>query len=156
MGDFQSCDGKSGKADTVKDKQRQFCDLWSEIGNVQLEDNKQDKGTAQSAIPRINPSGDNMTGAGMCCPLIMSREIPLPSSGISIHVPLKEAGFPPLYYKEEISRTALEDTLLRRFSEELEKISFKAKGSGKVTGVHDQMRTGNIGTAPACVLQRRN
>ena len=48
LGDFQSCDGKSGKADTVKDKQRQFCDLWSEIGNVQLEDNKQDKGTAQS------------------------------------------------------------------------------------------------------------
>ena len=52
-------------------------------------------------------------------------------SGISIHVPLKEAGFLPLYYKEEISRIALEDTLLRRFSEELEKISFKAKGSGK-------------------------
>ena len=42
-------------------------------------------------------------------------------SGISIHVPLKEAGFLPLYYKEEISRIALEDTLLRRFSEELEK-----------------------------------
>ena len=47
LGDFQSCDGKSVKTDTVKDKQRQYCDLWSGIGNVQLEDNKQDKGTAQ-------------------------------------------------------------------------------------------------------------
>lgn len=52
-------------------------------------------------------------------------------SGVSVHIPLKETGFPELYYKEEVSRTALEDILLRRFGTELEKISFKARGSGK-------------------------
>ncbi|MCD8157138.1 MAG: ABC-ATPase domain-containing protein, partial [Clostridiales bacterium] len=46
-------------------------------------------------------------------------------------IPMKKAGFPEEYWREDYSRIALEDCLLRRFSQGLAKCSFKAKGSGK-------------------------
>lgn len=52
-------------------------------------------------------------------------------SNVSVEIPMKKAGFPELYWKEEYARTALEDCLLRRFSKKLQDFSFKAKGSGK-------------------------
>lgn len=52
-------------------------------------------------------------------------------SGVSIHIPLKKAHFPEKYYAETHTRTALEDTILRRFASELNAVSFKAGGSGK-------------------------
>ncbi len=52
-------------------------------------------------------------------------------SHVSVSVGLQQAGFPREYYQEETERTALEDALLRRFGEEMRRISFHAKGSGK-------------------------
>ncbi len=52
-------------------------------------------------------------------------------SSLSVVVPMTKAQFPGEYRKEAYARTALEDALLRKFSEEIAKYSFKAKGSGK-------------------------
>jgi predicted ABC-class ATPase len=52
-------------------------------------------------------------------------------SNLSVEIPLKKAGFPAEYYRENYSKTALEDALLRRFSDKIQEYSFKAKGSGK-------------------------
>ncbi len=52
-------------------------------------------------------------------------------SSLSVTIPIKKTGFPELYYQEEYSRIALEDALLRKFSEKIQDYSFKAKGSGK-------------------------
>ena len=52
-------------------------------------------------------------------------------SHVSVSVGLQQAGFPQEYYREKAERTALEDALLRRFAEEIRRISFHAKGSGK-------------------------
>lgn len=52
-------------------------------------------------------------------------------SNLSVVIPMKKAGFPEEYWREDYSRIALEDCLLRRFSQGLAKCSFKAKGSGK-------------------------
>ncbi|MCD8109948.1 MAG: ABC-ATPase domain-containing protein [Clostridiales bacterium] len=52
-------------------------------------------------------------------------------SNLSVEIPMRRTGFPELYWKEDYARTALEDCILRRFSDALSKNSFKAKGSGK-------------------------
>ncbi len=52
-------------------------------------------------------------------------------SSLSVTVPMAKAGFPPEYWAESYTRTALEDALLRKFSGEIARYSFKAKGSGK-------------------------
>lgn len=52
-------------------------------------------------------------------------------SKVSIHIDGKKAGFPPEMIQQEYTRIALEDALIRRFGKEIEKYSFKAKGSGK-------------------------
>ena len=62
-------------------------------------------------------------------------------SSVSISIPLKKAGFPELYYRETYSRTALEDALLRRFADKIQKNSFQAKGSGK-SGLISSSRPG--------------
>ena len=51
-------------------------------------------------------------------------------SKLSIRVDGKTAGFPPELYRLPCQRVALEDGLLRRFGEEAERASFRAKGSG--------------------------
>lgn len=52
-------------------------------------------------------------------------------SGLSIHIKGSVAGFPRDYYDEKHKRIALQDDLLRQFGRQVERISFKAKGSGK-------------------------
>lgn len=52
-------------------------------------------------------------------------------SQVSISIPIAFTKFPEKYYANSVSKTALEDILLRRFSAMLSKISFQAKGSGK-------------------------
>ncbi len=52
-------------------------------------------------------------------------------SKVSVRIEGAKAGFPAEMMKETYTRTALEDALIRRFGKEIEKYSFKAKGSGK-------------------------
>ena len=52
-------------------------------------------------------------------------------SKVSIHIDGKKAGFPQEMIQQEYTRIALEDALIRQFGREIEKYSFKAKGSGK-------------------------
>lgn len=52
-------------------------------------------------------------------------------SKVSVHVKGDVAGFPKELYQMKCRRIALCDYLLRQFGRELEKVSFKAKGSGK-------------------------
>ncbi len=52
-------------------------------------------------------------------------------SKVSVHIKGRTAGFPAELYNMDCRRVALQDYLLRRFWQELEKVSFKAKGSGK-------------------------
>ncbi len=69
-------------------------------------------------------------------------------SNLSVTVPMGKAEFPREYWTEEYARTALEDALLRKFSGEITKCSFKAKGSGK---------SGLIGTSrPGQEIMRRS
>ncbi len=69
-------------------------------------------------------------------------------SSLSVIVPMAKAGFPKEYWDKEYARTALEDALLRRFSGEVARYSFKAKGSGK---------SGLIGTSrPGQEILRRS
>lgn len=55
------------------------------------------------------------------------------ASPSSLHVEIahKDAGFPEVYYREDCSRIALQDYLVRRVAEQFEQYNFKAKGSGK-------------------------
>lgn len=52
-------------------------------------------------------------------------------SKVSIHVRGKRAGFPEHLYQKDCRRIAVQDCLLRQFARQVEKVSFKAKGSGK-------------------------
>lgn len=52
-------------------------------------------------------------------------------SKISVFISHKLAGFPAEYYDHPWKKTALEDYLLRCFSQEIARFNFKAKGSGK-------------------------
>ena len=54
-----------------------------------------------------------------------------PPSKISILVEGKQAGFPSHLYEKKCRRIALQDYLLRYFRHELEKVSYKAHGTGK-------------------------
>ncbi|MDO4468833.1 MAG: ABC-ATPase domain-containing protein [Bacillota bacterium] len=52
-------------------------------------------------------------------------------SHLSIQVPAKTAGFPEFCFSTKAVRIAMQDYLLRKFSQQLSIYSFKAKGSGK-------------------------
>lgn len=52
-------------------------------------------------------------------------------SKVSVLLSGKSAGFPENLWKEKCRRIALQDYLLRQFGKRIEKVSFKAKGSGK-------------------------
>ena len=52
-------------------------------------------------------------------------------SRLSVQIDGAKAAFPPAYYKEKHCRIALQDYLNRLFYQEIEKYTFKAKGSGK-------------------------
>ena len=52
-------------------------------------------------------------------------------SRLSVQIDGAKAAFPPAYYREKHCRIALQDYLNRLFYKEIEKYTFKAKGSGK-------------------------
>ncbi|MDD6481055.1 MAG: ABC-ATPase domain-containing protein [Lachnospiraceae bacterium] len=52
-------------------------------------------------------------------------------SCVSIFVEQKDSGFPEFCRKDELTRTALADFLTRRFEEQVNHYTFRAKGSGK-------------------------
>ena len=69
---------------------------------------------------QLNPAIDHVQGDPFASP-----------SKVSIHVEGKRAGFPVESYNQYHKRIALQDHLLRKFSQEIEQFNFKAKGSGK-------------------------
>lgn len=52
-------------------------------------------------------------------------------SHISVKITHKTAGFPPAYYKDSLTRTTLADYLTRQFEQQVNRFTFRAKGSGK-------------------------
>ena len=52
-------------------------------------------------------------------------------SHITVSVSHRDAGFPDDYYKDKLTRTTLSDYLTRRFEQQINQYSFRAKGSGK-------------------------
>lgn len=52
-------------------------------------------------------------------------------SKVSIHLPYQRSGYPRSFLSTPTRQTALEDYLVRQFSQEISHFNFKAKGSGK-------------------------
>ena len=52
-------------------------------------------------------------------------------SHISVKISHKEAGFPAEYYKDSLTRITLADFLTRQFEKQVNRYTFRAKGSGK-------------------------
>lgn len=52
-------------------------------------------------------------------------------SHIRVHISHKQAAFPPSFYKDRTTATALCDFLTRQFERQVERYTFRAKGSGK-------------------------
>lgn len=52
-------------------------------------------------------------------------------SHISVRISHKDAGFPVDYYKNQLTRTTLADFLTRQFEQQVNRYTFRAKGSGK-------------------------
>lgn len=52
-------------------------------------------------------------------------------SHISVKISHKEAGFPTAYYKDKLTRITLADYLTRQFEQQVNRYTFRAKGSGK-------------------------
>lgn len=52
-------------------------------------------------------------------------------SSVSVEIPLKLAAFPVDYYQTSYTRIALQDYLTRQFEQQVNRYSFRAKGSGK-------------------------
>lgn len=52
-------------------------------------------------------------------------------SSISVKISHKAAGFPQAYYKDRLTKTTLGDYLTRRFEQQVNHYTFRAKGSGK-------------------------
>lgn len=52
-------------------------------------------------------------------------------SHVSVKISHKTAGFPVQYYKDSLTRTTLADYLTRQFEQQVNRYTFRAKGSGK-------------------------
>lgn len=52
-------------------------------------------------------------------------------SHVSVKISHKTAGFPAQYYKDRLTRTTLADYLTRQFEQQVNRYTFRAKGSGK-------------------------
>lgn len=77
-------------------------------------------------------------------------------SKVSIHVRGKRAGFPEHLYQKDCRRIAVQDCLLRQFARQVEKVSFKAKGSGK-SGLMAVSRPGQeVLERSACQMDAKN
>lgn len=77
-------------------------------------------------------------------------------SKVSIVVAGKRAGFPEDLWKERCRRIALQDYVLRQFGKKIEKVSFKAKGSGK-SGLMSVSRPGQeVLNRSACEINQES
>lgn len=77
-------------------------------------------------------------------------------SKVSIVLSGKRAGFAEDLWKEKCRRIALQDYLLRQFAKKIEKVSFKAKGSGK-SGLMSVSRPGQeVLNRSACEINRES
>ena len=77
-------------------------------------------------------------------------------SKVSVHIKGSVARFPETLYQLKCRRSALCDYLLRQFGRELERVSFKAKGSGK-SGLLSVSRPGQeILERTACQMNPAN
>lgn len=76
------------------------------------------KGTYQ--FPKYILSIDHVQGDPFASP-----------SHVSIRVSRKDAGFPPAYYRDKLTKTTLADYLTRQFEQQVNHFTFRAKGSGK-------------------------
>lgn len=77
-------------------------------------------------------------------------------SKVSIVLSGKRAGFPEDLWKEKCRRIALQDYLLRQFAKKIEKVSFKAKGSGK-SGLMSVSRPGQeVLNRSACEINKES
>ena len=77
-------------------------------------------------------------------------------SKVSIVLSGKRAGFPEDLWKEKCRRIALQDYLLRQFAKKIEKVSFKAKGSGK-SGLMSVSRPGQeVLNRSACEINQES
>lgn len=77
-------------------------------------------------------------------------------SKVSVHIKGSVAKFPAELYQMKCRRIALCDYLLRQFGRELEKVSFKAKGSGK-SGLLSVSRPGQeVLERTACQMDAKN
>ena len=73
-----------------------------------------------------------MTSGTIPCPIDHVQGDPFASpSHVSVKVSLKKAGFPLEYHKEAHRRIALQDYLNRQFYSQIQRYTFRAKGSGK-------------------------
>lgn len=77
-------------------------------------------------------------------------------SSLHVEIPHANAAFPPACYREDCSRIALQDYLVRRMSEQFEQYNFKAKGSGK-SGLLSISRCGQeVLERSACQITDKN
>ncbi len=77
-------------------------------------------------------------------------------SSLSLEISGKASGFPAQLYQGKLRRTAFEDALVRRFSNEAVRVSFKARGSGK-SGLIQASRPGQeILERTACSVNEKN
>lgn len=65
-----------------------------------------------------------------CIDHVQGDPFAFPSS-VSVEIPLKLATFPADYYQTSYTRIALQDYLTRQFEQQVNRYSFRAKGSGK-------------------------
>lgn len=77
-------------------------------------------------------------------------------SKLSVHVGAKAAAFPVSLYEKKHRRTALEDTLIRRFGSLARQFSFQAKGTGQ-SGLLAVSRCGQeVLERTACVINEKS
>lgn len=77
-------------------------------------------------------------------------------SSVHVEVPLSAAGFPEAYYKEDCTRIALQDFLVRGADRQFSAYNFKVKGSGK-SGLISISRCGQeILERSACAITEKN
>lgn len=76
-------------------------------------------------------------------------------SQVHVAVDVKNAGFPDYTTKDKLTRRTLADVLLREFAEQVNRFTFKAKGSGK-SGLISVTRPGQeILTRTACEINEK-
>ncbi|MBS6642800.1 MAG: ABC-ATPase domain-containing protein [Clostridiaceae bacterium] len=77
-------------------------------------------------------------------------------SKVSVLISGRQAGFPERLYEERMKRVTLQDYLTRIFGKQIEKINFKAKGSGK-SGLIGVSRCGQqVLERSACTVDPKN